>query len=287
MKRIFVIALFLIGASAHAQAPDSCIVTGYVYKADLSPAIGLVFTVKSVVKTGTIIGTAPTTYTVDSSGLLRMKLWRNSTTYIYADIAGYNANTQTGTAYAIPDSATAFLRYLQPVTTTSTIATLNNRLTAAESNIDSLLAGTTWADSDWLITPDGGYALRLRVGANDTLWHGMIVRADSLGTSDSLKVRRGAASGTQPIGVVYNPFNIAAGKTDTTVWIVVRGRADVLVETQDSVFVLRAGTRLVTSALNPGYAQADYDDTSTRIVAMGIEKYAIKATKVYVEGVIR
>jgi len=108
--------LNLIQHPASAQTPmDTCIVYGYLYNYDLSPAAGDSITVNRIVKDGITFITRQATFYSDSTGYIEIPLPQGCTAYLYGAVPGLNQYIGQGTPLAIPDTASALLATLTPL----------------------------------------------------------------------------------------------------------------------------------------------------------------------------
>jgi hypothetical protein len=116
------VCLFLLTAIASAQ-PSICVVSGTLYKSDLTPCKHCAVTVVRVTKTGSVFSTEPVTKYSDSvTGVVSLTLPRSSTAYIYAQAyaGATNLDKAGGVGLAIPNAATATLESLGAAATTPT-----------------------------------------------------------------------------------------------------------------------------------------------------------------------
>lgn len=302
MKKL--ILLFLLPIALQAQsAPDSIKLYGYFYNIDLTPAENATIYMKRVAKTYANITTTTKTFKTDSTGYGEIYVPRNSIAWIYGAVYGFDS-TSNGVPYIIPDSTTADFRYLDKAYTgwwtaqDTTGMNRKNEVTALENDVagkagaDSvhteLAARVSYPDSgDVFATPTSihprvGFLAQINDG--DTLYHGMIVSIDTVQFStDSLKVVRAPVSSEEPIGVVYNPWNILGVITDTTVWIVTGGLAEVLIEEQDSVYAVTPGAGVRTSATVIGRGTLNYGSTNhDRQVGQIVQPFLRKEGEYYV-----
>lgn len=116
MKRLLILIALLLPAVARAQLlpPDTCIVEGYIYGNDLKPAAGeKVYALKSIVS-GYVTTLAKSEFEADSTGFIRMVLFRDSRTWLYGrKVRGLDR--LGGVQVPIPDTSWALLYNLIPV----------------------------------------------------------------------------------------------------------------------------------------------------------------------------
>jgi hypothetical protein len=181
-----IILTLLTAGSAIAQLPDSCIVTGTLYNADMSVAAHQPVKVIKLVKSGKLISNRSYTDSTDANGYIRLRLWRAAEAWIYSPVIGLDASPMTGTKLIIPDAATAELQLLPTSTTvpaTYVVAVPNMRVIAGVQNalVTTLVINGTAVSSTSLTHDTVTVTIDAVEGGGGTTSYGDSIRvADSL-----------------------------------------------------------------------------------------------------------
>lgn len=123
MKHIFLLPfllLFLLPAAMHAQiaSPDTCLVEGYIYGPYLQRAAGEKVYVLKTIAPGFLTTLAKGEFEADSTGWIRLTLFRNSRAWLYGRKVN-GLERSGGVELVIPDAATARIETLVPPVTLS------------------------------------------------------------------------------------------------------------------------------------------------------------------------
>jgi hypothetical protein len=132
--------IFLLAASARAQAPATCIVSGTVYKiyqGQQIPAAGAVLWVEKIVKNGSLYSTIRSSVRADANGVVTITVPRSSVVYLSGEVLGLDK--VGGVALAIPDAATATLESLVHVASVPTTGIVVKQDGTAKPNKEGTL----------------------------------------------------------------------------------------------------------------------------------------------------
>jgi len=183
MKRIILILIAYISIAIPGLAQpllDTCLVYGYVYKPDMSPAAGAIIQTRRIVKSGPLWSQASISDTADASGYIEIVLPRNCIAYLYGPVHGLSQYPGVGTPLTIPDTNIISLGSL--VTAVNVPSTYVIAVTNESGGIDgsgaigrlpkfsstTSLTSSSFAEDAGNLRMDGGKITRLAPGSSDS-----------------------------------------------------------------------------------------------------------------------